>query len=223
MTVRVAEAEVPTPPSFELTVDVMLLIVPAVVPVTFTVTTHEPAPGMVPPAKTILVELAPTVAVPPQLFVNPLGLATAIPVGRTSLKPMPESALPLAFDIEKLRVVVPFSGIVAAPKALPILGGAMTIKLAEAVLPVPPSFEVMADVTLFFVPGAVPVTFTATVHAPPPDKLPALKLTVEEPASAVTTPLQEFVTPLGFATCRPGGSVSEKLTPVIDRLLGFEI
>ena len=42
--------------------------------------------------------------------------------------------------------VVPFSGIVAAPNALAIEGGEATVRLALAVLPVPPLVEVTAPV-----------------------------------------------------------------------------
>jgi len=44
--------------------------------------------------------------------------------------------------------VVPFSGIVAAPNALVIEGGVATVRLAEAVLPVPPFVEVTLPVVL---------------------------------------------------------------------------
>lgn len=41
----------------------------------------------------------------------------------------------------KVRLVVPFSGIVAAPNALVMLGGLMTVILADDVLPLPASVE----------------------------------------------------------------------------------
>ncbi len=40
-----------------------------------------------------------------------------------------------------VRLVVPFSGIVAAPNALAMVGGLMTVKLADEVLPLPASVE----------------------------------------------------------------------------------
>ena len=47
----------------------------------------------------------------------------------------------------KVRLVVPFSGIVAAPNALVMFGGLMTVIFADDVLPLPASVESM--VTLF--------------------------------------------------------------------------
>jgi hypothetical protein len=44
--------------------------------------------------------------------------------------------------------VVPFSGMLAAPKALAMLGAVATVRLAVAVLPVPPLAEVTAPVVL---------------------------------------------------------------------------
>ena len=65
----------------------------------------------------------------------------------------------------KDRVVVPFRGMLAAPKDLAICGEPMaaTVTEALAVLPVPPLAEVTALVVLFCTPEAAPVT----VHAPP--------------------------------------------------------
>ena len=40
-----------------------------------------------------------------------------------------------------VRLVVPFSGMVAAPNAFAIVGGLMTVMLAEDVLPLPASVE----------------------------------------------------------------------------------
>jgi hypothetical protein len=54
---------------------------------------------------------------------NPFGLATTIPLGILSLKYTPPSvALGLGFETVKVRLVVPFNGILAAPKVLPING-----------------------------------------------------------------------------------------------------
>ena len=60
--------------------------------------------------------------------------------------------------------VVPFSGMLAAPNALVIDGGEATVKLAEAVLPVPPLVELTAPLVLVYCPDAVPVTFTTRVQ-----------------------------------------------------------
>ena len=48
----------------------------------------------------------------------------------------------------KVRLVVPFSGIVAAPNALAMVGGLMTVRLADDVLPLPASVELMVTLLL---------------------------------------------------------------------------
>ena len=52
-------------------------------------------------------------------------------------------------DRVKVKLVVPFSGMLVAPKAFVIVGGLMTVRLAEDVdwAPVPVAVELM--VTLF--------------------------------------------------------------------------
>src|SRR5712692_9270690 len=98
-TVSVAVLEVvPVPPSVEVTALVVLLLLPAVVPVTFTEKVHvEPAAGdavSVPPDRLMLPLPATAVIVPlPQEPVNPLGFATTTPAGKLSVKPTPLSAL----------------------------------------------------------------------------------------------------------------------------------
>ena len=78
-----------------------------------------------------------------------MGVATVIPAGSVSVKATPVSELP-AFGLVmvKLKLVVPFSGMVAAPKDLAMLGGAIAVRLAEAVFPVPPLVEETAPVVL---------------------------------------------------------------------------
>ena len=60
-----------------------------------------------------------------------------------SVKPTPVSVVVvLLFWMVKLNEVEPFSGMLAAPKALLITGGATTVMEALEVFPVPPSVEV---------------------------------------------------------------------------------
>ncbi len=71
---------------------------------------------------------APAIAVivpPPHEPVSPFGVATTRPAGSVSVKPTPVSAVP-AFGLVsvKVSVVVPFTTMLAAPKALAIVGGA---------------------------------------------------------------------------------------------------
>jgi hypothetical protein len=64
----------------------------------------------------------------------------------------------------KLNAVVPFIGIVAAPKAFAIAAGEVTLRFADAVLPLPPLLDVTAPVVLVKSPGKIPRTFTLNVQ-----------------------------------------------------------
>lgn len=89
---------------------------------------------------------AAAVAVPVHVSVNPDGVATTRPAGRLSVKVIPFSIrFWLLLEIVNVRLVVPFSGMVAAPNALAMLGGLMTVRLAEEVdsAPVPAAVELM--------------------------------------------------------------------------------
>jgi hypothetical protein len=70
---------------------------------------------------------------PPQLPVRPLGVATANPDGSTSVKLIPLNELAFGFAMVKLRLVVPFSGMVSAPNAFWMLGGEGVCAEATAV------------------------------------------------------------------------------------------
>src|SRR5947209_6341134 len=160
----------PVPPLVELTAPVVFDTLPDCVPVTLT-TIVQVAPGvaMAPPDKLMLVVLAVAVTVPPQLLVTPGVASTCRPPVSVSLKAMPVSPVVLAAGLVmvKVSVVVPFTGMVAAPKALLMAGGATILMVAVLlVVPVPPSVEVMAPVVLTASPAAVPVTSTLNVHDP---------------------------------------------------------
>jgi hypothetical protein len=112
-----------------------------------------------------------------------------------------------------VSVVVPFSGMLGAPKAVLIDGGDSTVTLADAVLPAPPSFEVTFPVVLFFTPAVVAVMLTEAVHVPLAALVPPVKLRVVSPALGAKVP--HDVLAFGVvATCRPEGNASVKLTPV---------
>jgi hypothetical protein len=113
----------------------------------------------------------------------------------------------------KLRLVEPFSGMLAAPNVLLITGAPVTVTLALEVLPVPPLVELMVTL-LFFTPAVVPVTFAVTVQLAPAATPAPLRLTEEEPATAVAVPLQVVLSPLGVATTNPAGKLSIKAKPV---------
>src|SRR6266849_1444009 len=114
----------------------------------------------------------------------------------------------------KVKLVVPLSGMLAAPNALMITGGATTVIEALEVLPVPPSVDVTCTL-LFFAPAAVPVTFTLKVHDALVAKVAPDRVTLPEPAVAVIVPPPQLpARPFGAATTRPAGSVSVNATPV---------
>src|SRR5882724_6008341 len=214
-TVTLALEVLPVPPSVDVTCT-LLFLTPAVVPVTFTDNVHEALTANVPPDRLTDPEPATAVAVPPQVLDSPFGVATTKPAGRVSVKATPVNAMVLAtgFVMVKVRLVEPFNGIVAAPKALVIVGGVATVMLADAVFPVPPLVEVTFPVVLFFTPEVVPVTLTVSVQLLLTAMVPPASETLPEPATAVAAPPQVLVKPLGVATTNPAGSVSVNATPV---------
>ncbi len=73
---------------------------------------------------------------------RPFGVEITRSAGSASVKLTPVRAVPeLGFWMLKLSVVAPFSGMVAAPNALVIIGAERTVMLAFEVLPVPPLLE----------------------------------------------------------------------------------
>jgi hypothetical protein len=123
-----ADAVFPVPPFVELIAPLVLFFAPPVVPVTFTLTTHEAFAATVPPVRLMLPVPAVAVTEPPQLLVTAGVLATTNPAGNASLNASPLSATVFATGLVmvKLRDVVPFSGIVAAPNAFAMDGGEIT-------------------------------------------------------------------------------------------------
>jgi len=173
--------------------------------------------AILPPDKLILFEPAVAVTAPPQLFDNAFGVATTSPAGNMSVKATPASATALAAGLVSVnvRVVVPFNAMVGAPNALAIDGGATTLMLADAVPPVPPSFEFALPEMLFFVPAVVPVTLTEKVH----DVLGAsdAPFRAMEPladGAVIVPPPQLPLSALGVDITRPAGKTSLKPTPV---------
>jgi hypothetical protein len=155
------------------------------------------------------------VAVPLQLLVRLLGVATTTPAGRLSVNATPFSVSVVLVDVSvNVKLVTPFSGIVAAPNAFTIAGGLITVRsgLVEAVLPFPASVESIVTV-LWKVPSVVPCTFTVIAQVPTA-KAAFVKLMVPAPATAVTVPpptLHPFTMAGVVATTKFAGSVSAKL------------
>jgi hypothetical protein len=93
-TLTLADAVPPVPPSVEVTLPVVLFLVPAVLPVTFTENVQEEDAAMVPPERLTTPEPAVAVTVPlPQVPVRPFGVETTRPAGSVSLKATPLSAV----------------------------------------------------------------------------------------------------------------------------------
>ena len=150
----------------------------------------------------------------PQEPVRPLGVEITRPAGSVSLKPTPVSAtVVLLFWMVKCRLVEPFSGMLDAPNALMMTGGATTVMEALEVLPVPALVE-LAWTLLFFTPAVVPCTFTMTVQLVPGASVWPLKLMLEEPATVVTVPVHVPLVLGGVATTSPAGKLSVKATPL---------
>src|SRR5215469_14220047 len=200
----VAVADPPVPPSVEVTLLVVLVFDPAVVPLTLTLNVQEEFAGRVAPLSlTIPVPCVAVIVPPPQDPVSPLGVETTKPEGNGSLNPMPVNPLPVfGFCIVKLRLVDPPNGMLAAPNPLLIVGGANTVIDALAVLPVPPSLELTVTL-LFFCPAVVPCTFTDTMQLALAASVPPDKLTEPDPLTAVAVPPQLLLKFAGEATTRP--------------------
>src|SRR5580704_6351532 len=192
-TVMLAFEVFPVPPSVDVTCT-LLFLTPPVVPCTFSETVQEALAARVPPER--LAEPLPdtAVAVPPLVLFRLLGVATISPAGRLSVNAIPFTVeLTLGLLTVKVRLVVPFSGIVAAPNALVIVSGLITVRFAEAVFPLPASVE--SRVTLLLnTPSVVPCTFTLIVHVPTARVARFVKLIVPAPAVAVTAPPQPLTT-----------------------------
>lgn len=177
---------------------------------------HELFVARLDPDKLTLPEPAAAVAVPPQVLASPLGVATTNPAGRLSVKATPVSAMLLltGLVIVKLSEVEPFKGILAAPKALTIVGGVATERLAVAELPVPPFVELTAPVVFTKFPDVVAVMLTTTVQEVCAAMEPPVSEMLPEPATAVAVPPHVLDSPLGVATTSPTGNVSVNAVPV---------
>jgi hypothetical protein len=145
-TVMVAVAVLPVPLLAEMLTE--LFFTPAEVPVTLTTTVQLPLAAMVPPDRPTVPDPAAAVAVPLQVDVSPLDVATRSPAGRESEKVTPVMAVVPGLVMFNVREVVPLSGMVGAPKALAMVGGGRTARLADAVFPVPALVADTAPVVL---------------------------------------------------------------------------
>src|SRR5215469_6538241 len=104
-----------------------------------------------------------------------------------------------------VRLAVPFSGMVAAPKALALCGGSITLSVSFDVLLLPASVESMVTLFEYRLSTALE-TRTVMAHVPTGNVL-LEKLMLLVPAVAVTLPPQVFVTLGVEATTRLPGVV----------------
>ena len=102
--------------------------------------------------------------------------------------------------------------------------GPITKRLADAVLPVPPSVEVTALVVLFREPAVVPVTLTTNWHEALAASVALDRPALLDPAVAVIVPPPQLPErPLGVDTVKPAGNVSVKPIPLSEEpVLGFD-
>ena len=151
------------------TFPLILFFVPRLVPFTATEKEQELDGARFNAVMPIVLLPALAVIVAVQFPVRLLGVATTNPAGRVSVADTFVSVkLEFGFARVKVRDVVAFKGIVAAPKVLAMVGatGATTFKLAVLlVAPGPLSLAEIGPVVLFSVP-TVPgaFTFTEIVH-----------------------------------------------------------
>src|SRR5438445_94097 len=113
----------------------------------------------------------------------------------------------------KVRLVEPFNGMLAAPNALMITGGATTVMLALAVGPAPSS-AVVNWVELFFTPAVVLVRLTVKIQLLSVANVAPERETDDEPATAVIVPPpHDPDKPFGVLTTSPAGKLSVNPTP----------
>jgi hypothetical protein len=171
---------------------------------------------MVAPLTVSVVPASEKVGVAPQPVRFALGvLATCKPVGRLSVKPTPVkgTVFPTGAVSVNFIVLVSPTRIVLGVNVFVIVGGATTVNVADALLPVPPLVALTEPLVLPLSPLVALVTLTKTVQEPlgmidPPDNE-----MVPEPVAPLTAP-PHWAASGGEAIVIPDGKVSEKATPV---------
>lgn len=218
-TVRVAMAALPVPSSVEVTALLVLSFAPPLVAVILTVAVQELLAAMVPPLKVMMVA-PPTGAYVgvPQPDLVALGVAdTCRPAGRESVKEtFVRAALILGLVMVNVRVLVPLTAIASGEKDLLMVRPVVTVRVAVAVLPVPPLVEVTAPLVLTLSPLVVGVTLTLTTHVPPVAMVPLENVSEVALAAGekVGVPHPEVLAEGVAATFRLAGRESLKAIPV---------
>ena len=137
------------PVCVELTLPVVLEYDPPAAAVTLTVIEQLALPPKMPPERlTLPLPAAPPVIVPAQVFVKVGDAAITNPEGNVSLNATPDSGKALLFDTVSVNVDTPLLAIAAGENDFTMVGFAATLKVADAVFPVPPLVALTAPVTL---------------------------------------------------------------------------
>jgi hypothetical protein len=114
--------------------------------------------------------------------------------GNTSVKVIPDTLVTFeaGFGLVtvKVSVVLPPLAIVAAPNALLMVGGAYTLMLAVAAVPLGAFALVTAPVLLVLLPAAAPSTCTVYVHVVLAGTVPTVKARLGPLLAAVSVPKQ---------------------------------
>ena len=122
---RLALAALAESPLVDVTVPVLLVLVPVLVAVTSAVTVQLLLAGMVAPLSTSDEPPADAVSVPLQLLLVVRGEAIFRPLGKLSLKATPVSAAVLGLVSVIVLVLVPFTPMVAGLKLVVTVGAAL--------------------------------------------------------------------------------------------------
>lgn len=109
-----------------------------------------------------------------------------------------------------------FRATVLGEKLFATVGAAATLKVAEAVKPVPPCVELTVPVVFIFDPPVVALTVTLTEHDPPAEPIaPPVSEMLVAAAVGANVPPQVFIAFGVVSTSIPAGNVSLTATPVI--------
>ena len=146
----------------------------------------------------------------------PLIAVAARPAGNvsTTVTVPTVASVPILFTVREYAAPICPSRKLPECDLVTVKSGAITVSDAEAVFPVPPFVELTAPVVLLKTPLVALVALTLIEHEELVATVPPVRLTAPDPAVAVTTPPQVFVSPFGVETTSPAGNVSVNATPV---------
>jgi len=143
-------------------------------------------------------------------------LATTTLVGNVSLtaSPVRAAVLPAGLVMVSVRVEGVLIGTLVGENALLMVGGFSTFNVADAVPPVPPSFELTLPVVLIAAPMVESATLTLMLQLLPALMVAPLRLMAFEPTVFVPkVPPEQVVVPT-VEMVIPKGKVSPTPTPV---------